>query len=161
VKNKGWKKNNNKPQDVPCYLCRLRGMQLKTIYGCPQCQVGFHVECFTAYHYQNALRGNVRALMDMITTSELLKGKRDRKSSYISSVQSIVLPVDGAPCSNIQQALRAKQNAKQNGTPDSSEATSEESDVEETQSRTSSGSKDKDSTAMEEETLDGIERIPV
>jgi len=101
VKNKGWKKNNNKPQDVPCYLCRLRGMQLKTIYGCPQCQVGFHVECFTAYHYQNAFRGNIRALMDMITTSELPKGKRDRKSSYISSVQSIVLPVDGAPCSNI------------------------------------------------------------
>jgi hypothetical protein len=101
VKNKGRKKNNNKPQDVPCYLCRLRGMQLKTIYGCPQCQVGFHVECFTAYHYQNAFRGNIRALMDMITTSELPKGKRDRKSSYISSVQSIVLPVDGAPCSNI------------------------------------------------------------
>jgi hypothetical protein len=111
--------------------------------------------------YQNALRGNVRALMDMITTSELSKGKRDRKSSYISSVQSIVLPVDGAPCSNIQRALRAKQNAKQNETPDSSAATSEESEVEETQSRTSSGSKDKDSTATEEETLDGVERIPV
>ena len=28
---------------------------------------GFHVDCFTAYHFQDALKGNAKALVDMIT----------------------------------------------------------------------------------------------
>jgi hypothetical protein len=41
-----WKKD--RAQDIPCYLCRLCRIHLRTIYGCPQCKVGFPVECFTA-----------------------------------------------------------------------------------------------------------------
>jgi hypothetical protein len=55
VKNLGKKKYPSKLQDVACYLCKLRGFVSKTIYGCPQCKTGFHVECFTAFHYKGKL----------------------------------------------------------------------------------------------------------
>jgi len=91
LRNKGTKKNNSSAQDDPCYLCKLRGFISKTIYGCPLCKVGFHVECFTAFHYKDALKGNIRALMDMIKSSEMSDNRRNRKSSYVGTLGSIVL----------------------------------------------------------------------
>jgi hypothetical protein len=43
--------------------------------------------------------------MDMIKVTELPEGRRERKSQYISSVDSISLPEGGAPASNIRRAL--------------------------------------------------------
>lgn len=68
--NKPKEKNNGKAQDIPCYLCKLCGMICKTIYGYPQCKVGFHVECFTALHYKDALKRYFRALIDLIKGSK-------------------------------------------------------------------------------------------
>jgi len=92
LQNKGKKKNNSSAQDVPCYLCKLRGFISKTIYGSPQCKVGFHMGCFTAFHYKDALNGNIKALMDMIKSSEMSDNRRNRKSSYVGTLGSIVLP---------------------------------------------------------------------
>jgi len=41
----------------------------------------------------------------MIKVTELPEGRRERKSQYISSVDSISLPEGGAPASNIRRAL--------------------------------------------------------
>jgi hypothetical protein len=92
LQNKGKKKNNSSAQDDPCHLCKLRGFISKTIYGCPQYKVGFHVECFTAFHYKDALKGNIRTLMDMIKSSEMSDNQRNKKSSYVGTLESIVLP---------------------------------------------------------------------
>jgi hypothetical protein len=43
VRNLGEKKNHNKQQDIPCYLCKLCGFVSGTIYGCPTCKTGFHL----------------------------------------------------------------------------------------------------------------------
>jgi len=50
------------------------------------------VECFTAFHYKDALKGNIRALMDMIKSSEMSDNQRNKKSSYVGTLESIVLP---------------------------------------------------------------------
>ncbi|GMF49481.1 unnamed protein product [Phytophthora fragariaefolia] len=34
-----------------CYLCSLRGFSTKALYGCTGCHRGFHVVCFSAFHY--------------------------------------------------------------------------------------------------------------
>ncbi|KAG2898499.1 hypothetical protein PC115_g16839 [Phytophthora cactorum] len=31
---------------------RMRGKIKKSKYGCAKCERGFHVECFSAFHYQ-------------------------------------------------------------------------------------------------------------
>jgi len=94
VKNVGRKKNANKPQDVPCYLCKLRNMYKTTIYGCPTCQLAFHVECFTAFHYKDALKGNVKALVTTLKTIEV-KGKgRKKKSTKLGSLETLTLPME-------------------------------------------------------------------
>jgi len=38
------------------------------------------------------LKGNIRALMDMIKSSEISDNQRNRKSSYVGTLESIVLP---------------------------------------------------------------------
>jgi len=53
-------------------------MYKTTIYGCPTCQLAFHVECFTAFHYKDALKGNVKALVTTLKTIEV-KGKAAKR----------------------------------------------------------------------------------
>lgn len=81
LENKGKKYAN-------CFLCMLRWKidsetkekwipKLRTIYGCTECKKGFHVNCFSAYHHEGALKGDTKALMDIIlgsTPEKLLKG---------------------------------------------------------------------------------------
>jgi hypothetical protein len=50
-KNVSKKPINEKPKDIDCYLCRKMGLELKTIYSCIKCRKGFHVNCFTAFHF--------------------------------------------------------------------------------------------------------------
>ena len=55
-----------------CYLCNiLHNKQKKTIYGCTGCNKGFHVECFTAFHFRYALDGQTQALVEMAVNTEL------------------------------------------------------------------------------------------
>ena len=81
-------------QDAACYLCKLRGFKSKSIYGCVACQVGFHPECFTAYHYKDALKGNTKVLVDMLKLSEgnKIEGFRKRTTKYVGSLLNFELP---------------------------------------------------------------------
>jgi hypothetical protein len=58
------------------------------------------VECFTAFHYKDALKGNIRALMDMIKSSEISDNRKNRKSTYVGTLESIVLPEQRTPASH-------------------------------------------------------------
>ncbi|KAG3109308.1 hypothetical protein PI125_g11051 [Phytophthora idaei] len=52
-----------------CYLCTLRGFSKKALYGCTGCQRGFHVACFTAFHYHDALSSTsltIRSALDAV-----------------------------------------------------------------------------------------------
>ncbi len=55
------------------------------------------MECFTAFHYKDALKGNIKALMDMIKSSEMSDNQRNKKSSYVGTLESIVLPEQWTP----------------------------------------------------------------
>jgi hypothetical protein len=65
-----WEKNPNKPQDVECYLCRQMGHELKTIYSCLVCKKAFHVNCFTAFHFQGGLSHSHQTLLQVAFSSE-------------------------------------------------------------------------------------------
>ena len=41
-------------QRIQCYLCKIldNSKQRKDSYCCTTCRVGFHPECFTAFHHQ-------------------------------------------------------------------------------------------------------------
>jgi hypothetical protein len=47
---------------LACYLCSLRGLSKKSRYGCTKCERGFHVECFSAFHYQDVFKARSPAL---------------------------------------------------------------------------------------------------
>ena len=56
---------NSKNEIVPlkCYLCKILKKKChQSIYGCIECKKGFHVNCFTVFHYQHALSGNNKLL---------------------------------------------------------------------------------------------------
>jgi hypothetical protein len=92
VRNLGKKKFPDSSQDAPCYLHKLRGFMSRTIYGCPSCKAVFHVECFTAFHYKYALKGNKKDLIDMLKAFELAGKNHKKKSKYVGSIDSLPLP---------------------------------------------------------------------
>jgi hypothetical protein len=89
VRNKPRKSNMNKEQDIPCYLCKLRGFHSKTQFGCAVRKAGFHVELFTAFHCKDGLKGNMKTLLDMIKASEIAGKNRRKKSTYMGSLESL------------------------------------------------------------------------
>jgi hypothetical protein len=70
VENLPRRSNNKRPQDIDCYLCRRMNRELKTIYSCIQCKKGFHVNCFTAFHYRGVLSTRHSALLDIVFNSD-------------------------------------------------------------------------------------------
>jgi hypothetical protein len=60
VENLPRKMDPNQPQDIDCFLCPKMGKELKTIYSCMKCRKGFHVNCFTAFHYRCAMNTSRR-----------------------------------------------------------------------------------------------------
>ncbi|GMF54288.1 unnamed protein product [Phytophthora fragariaefolia] len=87
--------SNGKPK---CYLCSLRGLSKKSAYGCTKCERGFHVECFSAFHYQDVFRARspaLRTALDAVcraTTCEPVAVTRKRSSRSITSVEALTLP---------------------------------------------------------------------
>ena len=80
--------NLNK-KDIDCYLCRLRGIAKRTIYGCCACGKGYCVNCFTAYHCKNVLSGHTQALVDTIVATN--DERKEKRSKYVQNVQNLQL----------------------------------------------------------------------
>ena len=90
---------NVRKRPIECFLCRLLMREAsvsddppKSIYGCAECGKGFHVNCFTAFHGQEALSSKKEVLG--ILVAAVVKDKpqfRDRVSKNISSIENITL----------------------------------------------------------------------
>lgn len=87
-------KNPKQIQDVDCFLCRKLGYELKTVYSCTQCGKGFHVNCFTAFHYRGALSTSRQALLNVAydSTTRPTVGKPSKFAP--ASIHDLELPVD-------------------------------------------------------------------
>jgi hypothetical protein len=60
--------------DAHCFLCLAFNKKLKVRYGCPECRKAFHPMCFTAFHCRNALKHEVRLLIDLTLQATEKKG---------------------------------------------------------------------------------------
>ena len=79
--------------DVNCQLCLYGGKKKKTMYGCTVCGKGFHVNCFTAYHYAQELKGHQKALTNQLLKSmESIPRAKKKRSRHAGSIESIILP---------------------------------------------------------------------
>ena len=77
---------------IHCHFCLLRGVKRKTIYGCTKCERGFHVNCYTAVHFQGALKSDTGALADMILSTERpLPRGMNKKSKYVGDISTLTL----------------------------------------------------------------------
>ncbi|POM63506.1 Hypothetical protein PHPALM_21082 [Phytophthora palmivora] len=83
---------------LACYLCTLRGFSKKAVYGYTGCQRGFHVACFTAFHYRDALTSNslgVRSALDAVcaeASGDGLVHTRLKKNRTITHLSELELP---------------------------------------------------------------------
>lgn len=95
--------NKNK-LDENCFLCMLRSKidpdtkerwtpKLRTIYGCCQCKKGFHVNCFSAMHHEGALKGDTKALMDILvnTNPERIRKGMTKICKRVSDISELHL----------------------------------------------------------------------
>ena len=83
-------KNINK-RDIDCYLCKIRGIKKRTIYGCCACGKGFCVNCFTAYHCKHMLSNNTQALVETIVATNEQKHGTTKKSKHVQHVTNLNL----------------------------------------------------------------------
>ena len=80
---------------IQCYLCKIldNSKQRKDHYCCTTCRVGFHPECFTAFHHQDALAVHRKTLYRLIKAGDGGdNGHRNKKQKYISSINDLKLP---------------------------------------------------------------------
>src|SRR5687767_6064137 len=64
------KRQSGRIADIKCYLCLVvKSKRRKTTYSCTGCMKGFHVNCFSAFHFQNALQGNSKNLVNIMFKS--------------------------------------------------------------------------------------------
>jgi len=113
VENLPRKTGNGKPQDIDCYLCRKMGKEMKTIYSCIQCRKGFHVNCFTAFHYRGVLSRKHNALLDVVFNSDVQPTVGNPSKYAPTSTDHMLLPAEKE--SMFTRALiRTKGNATAN-----------------------------------------------
>ncbi|KAE9309814.1 hypothetical protein PR003_g20422 [Phytophthora rubi] len=84
---------------LKCLLCRMRGFQKRSRWGCAVCQVGFHVECFAVFHFRDAFEHDstpsVREALNLFCASAPGNGQfktRTKKNKSITPLPMIRLP---------------------------------------------------------------------
>ncbi|KAG6945715.1 hypothetical protein JG688_00016425, partial [Phytophthora aleatoria] len=83
---------------LTCYLCSLRGFTKKALFGCTGYHRGFHVACFSAFHYRHALTSTsltVRSALDAVCAAAAggpIVHTRQKKNRTITYVDEIELP---------------------------------------------------------------------
>ncbi|ETP21916.1 hypothetical protein F441_04668, partial [Phytophthora nicotianae CJ01A1] len=84
---------------LTCYLCSLRGMARKSKYGCAKCERGFHVACFSAFHYKGVFQTNAPHLQDALEaiarapTGDPVAFTGKRRNRTITPVSQLTLPI--------------------------------------------------------------------
>jgi ribosomal protein L37AE/L43A len=64
---------------IHCHFCLLRGVKRKTIYGCTKCGRGFYVNCYTAVHFQGALKSDTAACRHDIEYRKTIAQEHEQK----------------------------------------------------------------------------------
>ena len=82
---------NIEKRDIACYLCKIRGIPKRTIYGCCACGKGFCVNCFTAYHCKHMLSNNTQALVDTTVATNKQNPGAMKKSKWVQHVTNLRL----------------------------------------------------------------------
>lgn len=87
---------------LTCYLCSLRGFTKKARFGCTGCHRGFHVPCFSAFHYRDALSSTsltVRSALDAVCAAAsggAVTHTRLKKNKTITYLDQLQLPDEQA-----------------------------------------------------------------
>ena len=83
---------NKNGQMMQCFVCKiLSGKRLRSAYSCVECGKGYHVDCFTAIHFQHALSQNRVLQNKLLKALNASKAIRGRKSNNISTLSALVL----------------------------------------------------------------------
>ena len=91
IDNKHMLLENVNKRDIDCYLCKIRGIEKRTIYGCCACGKGFCVNCFTAYHCKHMLSNNMQALVKTIIATNEQTHCSTKKSAHVQHVTNLEL----------------------------------------------------------------------
>ena len=91
IDNKHMLLENINKRDIACYLCKIRGIAKRTIYGCCACGKGFCVNCFTAYHCKHMLSNNAQALVETIVATNEQKRGTTKKSAHVQHITNLKL----------------------------------------------------------------------
>ncbi|KAE8909690.1 hypothetical protein PF003_g5947 [Phytophthora fragariae] len=80
-----------------CHLCSVRNIKKKSRYGCTKCEVGFHVECFTAFHNKDALKNSpqLRSALEALcraSTDDPVTFTRKKSNRTITPMEKLKLP---------------------------------------------------------------------
>ena len=80
-----------------CYLCTIMAKDTTkrtSIYGCVQCKQAFHVNCFTLYHFRDALNCHRPALVRLIRENDgsQSRKRRRRENTVTSTLNDARLP---------------------------------------------------------------------
>jgi hypothetical protein len=84
-----------KPMDIHCSLCLAYGLKKKTIYSCVKCRKGFHVVCFSAFHFPQFVEGEFKPSFDNLIAASSLSNSEgsSKQSKYIPETFSFIPPV--------------------------------------------------------------------
>ena len=64
----------------------MSGKCLKTLYSCTECKLGFHVNCFSAYHNFDMMSSNESVFEGISKSLEIIPYSRKRKTEVVMSV---------------------------------------------------------------------------
>eukprot|EP00934_Nitzschia_sp_Nitz4_P008943 Nitzschia sp. Nitz4//scaffold141_size107518//58724//59807//NITZ4_004280-RA/size107518-augustus-gene-0.81-mRNA-1//1//CDS//3329536300//8933//frame0 len=80
---------NTGKKSTNCYLCTIMttdNTKRTSIYSCVQCERGFHVNCFSLYHFQDEMAKHRPALVQLMQVREESgKKKRRRRANTLTS----------------------------------------------------------------------------
>ena len=81
-------------QRIQCFLCKTldNSKQRKDHYCCMACGMGFHPECFTAFHHQDALAAHRKTLYRLIKAGDGDSVHQNKRQAYILSIKDLKLP---------------------------------------------------------------------
>ena len=77
--------------DIDCYLCKIRRIGKRMIYGYCACGKGFCVNCFTAYHCKYMLSNNTQALVKTIIATNEQTRRSTKKLAHVQHVTNLKL----------------------------------------------------------------------
>lgn len=99
-------------EPIQCFVCKLvSGRQVRSTYSCVECQRGYHVDCFTAFHFRHSMRDNLELQTKIMKALSTNTGSiRARKSKYVNHLCGLVLECEKTPPTTPEKKKNSKDN---------------------------------------------------